>query len=258
MTERGGATKGEQVHRLRATIPVARLAPYEAACVGTGVDAIDLYRWASSVALAMFDDLATLEVAMRSAMARELEAAHGIQWYQRTDLLDDETLKLIADAWRVGRLGQLTRPLDVIHGKLVATLMFGFWVKILGRGTYQGKGISRQRRIYDTTLWKPALRNAFPDVGNLDRARVETAARRVQALRNRIAHHEHIVWGVPLPGEKNPDGSIARLPVSNAHETLMTLAGYVDAGLEDWLRQYSQVNAQLALCPVTDKGRFLL
>lgn len=246
------------MQRLRVTIPVARLAPYEAACAGTGVDAIDLYRWASDVALAMFDDLATLEVAMRSAMARELEAAHGLQWYRRTDLLDDETLKLIADAWRVGRLGQLTRPPDVIHGKLVATLMFGFWVKILGRGTYQGKGTSRQRRIYDTTLWKPALRNAFRNVGDLDRARVETAARRVQALRNRIAHHEHIVWGVPLPGEKNSDGSIVRLTVSAAHDTLVALAGYVDSGLEGWLGQYSQVNAKIALCPVADKSRFLL
>ena len=28
--------------------------------------------------------------------------------------------------------------------------------------------------------------------------------------------------------------------------------------LESWLRQYSQVKAQLALCPVTDKSRFLL
>lgn len=246
------------MHRLRATIPTARLAPYDTACFGTDVDSIDLYRWASSVALAVFDDLATLEVSMRSAMARELEAAHGIQWYRRTELLDDDTLKLINDAWRVGRLGQLTRPLDVIHGKLVATLMFGFWVKILGRGTYQGQGANRLRRIYDTTLWKPALRHAFPNVGDLDRALVETAARRVQALRNRIAHHEHIVWGVPLPGETNPDGTIVRLPVSEAHETLLTLAGYVDAGLESWLRQHSQVSARLALCPISDTSRLLL
>lgn len=246
------------MHRLRATIPAARLAPYERACAGTKVDAVDLYRWASSVALAVFDDLGVVEVAMRSAMARELETAYGSQWFRRTDLLDDDTSKLIDDAWRVGRLGQLTGTPDVIHGKLVATLMFGFWVKILGRGTYQGKGTSRQRRIYDTTLWKPALRNAFPNVGNLDRARVETAARRVQALRNRIAHHEHIVWGVPLPGENNPDGSILRMPVTAAHETLLTLAGYVDSGLEDWLRQYSQVNDRLSLRPVSDPSRFLL
>lgn len=50
---------------------------------------------------------------MRSGMAWELAEAHGIEWYPRTDLLDEETLKLIDAAWRVGRLGQLTGSLDV-------------------------------------------------------------------------------------------------------------------------------------------------
>lgn len=244
--------------RLRATIPVPRMAPYEAACAGTNVDPIDLYRWAGSVALAVFDDLGALEIAMRSAMARELATQYGTKWYGRTDLLDDDTLKLIEQAWRVGRLGQLSATPDVIHGKLVATLMFGFWVKILGRGGHQGKGVARQRRIYDTALWKPALRTAFPNVGNLERARVETAARRVQSLRNRVAHHEHIVWGVPLPGEKLPDKSIVRLSVTEAHESLLSLAGFVDSDLESWLRQYSQVPAVLARCPLPTTNNLLL
>jgi len=246
------------MHRLRATIPAARIARYDAACAGTSVDAMELYRWANSVALAVFDDLSTLEVAMRSAMARELASAYGVTWYRRQDLLDDGTLTLIDEAWRVGRLGSLTSAPDVVHGKLVATLMFGFWVKILGRGGFQGRGPARQRRIYDTLLWKPALRNAFPQVAPLDRSLVEASARRVQTLRNRIAHHEHIVWGVPLPGEKEADGSIVRLPVATAHETVMDLAGYVDPGLESWMRQYSQVNLRLAACPLGDRSGLLL
>lgn len=245
--------------RLRATIPAPRLAPYETACAGTSVDPIILYRWAGSVALAAFDDLGHVEVAMRSAMGRELAAAHGLQWFQRTDLLDNDTLKLIEGAWKMGRLSQLTAPPEVIHGKLVATLMFGFWIKVLGRGTYfQEEGGPRQRRIYDTLLWKSALRMAFPNVGNVDRARVEAAARKVQALRNRIAHHEHIVWGVPLPGEQSPDGAFVRLSVSEAHETLLTLAGFVDTGLEEWLRENSKVSTLLAANPVSDATRFLL
>lgn len=246
------------MHRLRAVIPAARMVPYDRVCVGTDVDPIELYRWAGAVALAVFDDLATLEVAMRSAMARELAKAHGIEWYRRIDLLDDETLKLIDAAWRVGRLGQLTGSLDVVHGKLVATLMFGFWVKVLGRGGYQGQRPHRERRIYDSLLWKPALRNAFPNVGDVDRARVETAGRRVQALRNRVAHHEHIVWGVPLPGEKNSEGSIVRISVGNVHETLLALAGYVDTELEGWLRENSRLQDELAPCPLPDTSQLLL
>ncbi|WP_146236373.1 hypothetical protein [Curtobacterium sp. MCBD17_023] len=245
------------MRRLKATVPAPRLAPYEMACHGTDADPIELYRWAASVGLAMFDDLGTLEVAMRSAMARELATAHGLRWYSRTDILDDDTLRLVKDAWRVARLGRLAQPDEVVHGKLVSTLMFGFWVKILGRGTWQGEGPDRQRRIYDTTLWKPALRHAFPNVGAVDRALVETAARRVQALRNRIAHHEHIIWGVPLPGEKNADGSVVRLPLGEAHAVLLALAGYVDQGLESWLREHSRVDELMASCPVPRRSLLL-
>lgn len=148
--------------RLRASIPEPRLAPYILACAGTSVDPIALYLWAKQVSLAVFDDIATLKVAMRSAMARELSSTYGINWYQNAGILDDETLRLINTAWRTGRLGQIASSPDVVHGKLVSSLMFGFWVKVLGRGGYQGQGAERQRRIYDTVLWKSALRQAFP------------------------------------------------------------------------------------------------
>jgi hypothetical protein len=120
----------------------------------------------------------------------------------------------------------------------------------LGHGSYQGSGAARHRRIYDTGLWKPALCHGFPDVGDLDRALVEAAARRVQSLRNRIAHHEHIVWGVPGAGEGQPDGTAVRLSVNDAHGTLISLAGSFDEGFADWLRQYSEVPVRLAACPV--------
>lgn len=242
--------KVDSLHRLLATIPAPRMAPYERACVGTSVAPIDLYRWSNAVALAMFDDLSTLEVAMRSKMAQELVVTYGSEWYRNNELLDDGTLKLIRQAWTVGRIHRLTGSLDVIHGKLVATLMFGFWVKLLGRGAQNSAGAQSERRIYDTLLWKAALRNAFPNVGPLERARVETAARQVQALRNRIAHHEHIIWGVPMPGEHRSNDSVVRLPVHEIHEALLSLAGYIDLDLELWLRQHSQVNDQLMKCPL--------
>lgn len=170
------------MHRLAATVPAARLEPYRVACLGTDVSTIHLYRWAAEVALAVFDDLAVLEVAMRSAMARELAAAHGIRWYRRTDLLDDETLKLVDGAWRVGGLGRSTQSDEVVHGKLVAS----------------------------------------------------------------------------LTGERSSDGTTVRLPLSTAHETLIGLAGYVDRGLESWLRQHSRVDALLGGCPLRDLSHLRL
>lgn len=245
------------VDRLRATIPPARLAPYERACQGFDVDPMVLYRWASDVALAVFDDVGTLEVAMRSAMAQRLADIYGLRWWQDESLLDDETLKLIQRAVKQGRLTALAVPDDVLHGKLVATLMFGFWVKTLGRGGYQGFGAHRSRRYYDDRLWKPALRFAFPNVGRLERQRVEQAARRVQHLRNRVAHHEHIVWGVPVVGEQTKSGAPVRLPLSQAYRNLLELAGYLDVDLRGWLVDNSRLPATLDRCPLPD-GRNLL
>jgi hypothetical protein len=245
------------MNRLRASIPAARIARYDAACQHSDVDGVELYRWANSVALAVFDDLGNLEVAMRSAMARELAVRYGIDWYKRTDLLDEDTLEHIAEAWANGHLATLDAAPDVVHGKLVATLMFGFWVRILGRGGYQGEGSSRARRIYDTQLWKPALRKAFPEVGDLERARVETAARHVRFLRNRIAHHEHIVWGVPIVGERSSDGAPLRLSLREAHGTVLELAGYVSKDLRGWLDENSRVRSLIDDCPIWE-GLLLL
>jgi len=239
------------MHRLRANVPEPRMARYDHACrFDPEVDGIKLYRWASSVALAVFDDLGHVEVAMRSAMARELAGRYGLQWYENKELLDQDTIDLIETARDRTRLDGLRDDPQLRHGKLVASLMFGFWVKLLGRGGYIEVDGSPQRRIYDTHVWKKAVRRAFPFVGDLDRQRVETVARHVQALRNRIAHHEHIIWGVPIAGAQAPDGSALRLPLKDAHAAVIELAGFLDEDLASWLSQHSEVSARLDDCPI--------
>ena len=175
-------------------IPEARIHPYKLLADSHKIDVTLLYRWNSRVTLALFDDLSVLEVSMRSAMARELNAVFGSNWFDNPTLFDDDTVKLISRAWEQSRLSGLNAPPDVVHGKLVASFMFGFWVKILGKGSHRtNKDPSTQsplttRRVYDDLLWKPALHKAFPGVGRLERSKVERAAHDLQFLMSLRQH----------------------------------------------------------------------
>lgn len=241
------------VDRLRAVLPAPRLIRYEEACIDTDVDPVELYEWSARVASATFEDIGYVEVVLRSAIAEQMCAKYGIDWYTRTDILDDPTLRLIERALISGRIDQLQTSPEVKHGKLVATLMFGFWVKILGKGSrYHG-----QRRIYDTVIWKEAVRGAFPAAGDFDRAIVERAVRDLKELRNRVAHHEHIIWGVPIPGQQL-NGIPRRDTLAEAHANLIQVAQYLDPDFSSWLVTYSEVPKLIAACPVADTSRFLI
>ncbi len=178
---------------------------------------------------------------MRSAMAQELAATYGINWFARADIFDDPTMAIIRDATRRNRLDVLQRrgaSAQIVESQMVAALSLGFWVKLLGRGA----SAAGQRRIYDTLLWKPALSRAFP--AGPSRRAVERHGYTVLTARNRIAHHEPIIWGVPLPGQAR------RLTVAAAHDTLLTLAGFISPSTEQWIRSHSTVRSALDACPV--------
>jgi len=234
------------------TVPAARLARYRRLVSDDRLALDEFYRWAQRLALTMFADVAVLEVAMRSAMARELHAIYGPLWYRNQDLFDDDSMENIGAAIDMTGLDTLAAAgadENVLEGKLVAGLMFGFWVRILGRGGSAGDAPQRQRRIYDELLWKPALTNAFPAAP--DRRKTAHAAHRVQEVRNRVAHHEHVIWGIPLPDERK------RLSVTEAHDSLLKLAGYLGQPVRECIEATSEVHAQLDLCPV-DRSQLLL
>lgn len=239
--------------QLRPMVPAPRLHPYQQACVGTNTDPVELYLWSGKVARAAFEDVSHVEVALRSAIAQRLSERYGIDWYRRRDILDYPTLKLIDQAMSSGRLRELNVTPEVKHGKLVATLMFGFWVKILGKGT----NLDGARRIYDTVIWKEAVRHAFPNVGDLERLEVERAVRELKELRNRIAHHEHIIWGVPIPGQR-VNGKPRRDSLAAAHGNLIRTASYLDRDFAEWIRASSEVPLRVSQCPISDTSRFLL
>ena len=64
---------------------------------------------------------------------------------------------------------------------MVSELSFGFWVAILAPR-------------YETRLWRPALRKAFPNrPRGIERRDIHKSINALRRLRNRVAHHEPIL-----------------------------------------------------------------
>lgn len=232
------------VTALDRSITPTRMQTYLAAVAGDPDRARDLYLWDRELAVAFLSDLAILEVALRNAMVSQLEAKWGTRWYANLDMpLDDRSMNTLAKAW-----GQVRGPKT--PGKLVAQCMFGFWRGLLDKGDHAGKHPRRIRCDYEV-LWRGVLDRAFPggraqakaDGERWNREYALAVVSRLNELRNRVAHHEPLVNGFPLPGQG------IRRTAQEAHEDTMRLAAMLDRDLHSFLQAQSKVPQMLAARP---------
>lgn len=147
----------ELLDDLEASFSPERLDTYLAVAQGDRERALKLYTRNTELSAAFYGPLQGLEVALRNALHRELTRLYGAAWYDNLVAgLDRGALERIADAKRKIAPGGGT----VTPSKMVARLSFGFWVSLLGSG---GRLDAAGRRAnYEMTLWRPALRRAFP------------------------------------------------------------------------------------------------
>lgn len=222
-----------------------RLTTYQSASFTSQCDVLDLYVWDRDLAAAAMADIAILEVAMRNAMSKVLEQVAGrADWYAVDIGLDNRSLRAVAKAW-----GEVPTGIR-IPGRVVAQLMFGFWRNLLEAGGPLGEGPRKVGADYEA-LWRAHLRTAFPGGNAVARARGMQSTRtstlgvvkEVHALRNRAAHHEPLVNGFPMPGEKR------RLTSAEGHKACLRLAALLDRDLESWLKADSRMAQVLAARP---------
>lgn len=209
------------------------------------------YLWDRDLAVAFFADIALLEVALRNAMHERLTGRWGERWYERGDVpLDDRSAAQLAEAY-----GRVVGP--KLPGRVVAQCTFGFWAGLLDRGAHAGRDPRRVRCDYDLVLWRGVLDRGFPGGRAVARADGERWGRvyahqvvtRVNALRNRVAHHEPLVDGYPLPGQRGPDGRERRRSAVEGFADLMRLAGMIDRDLRALLLSTSAVPGTLGRRP---------
>lgn len=181
-----------------------RFQKYVDACAGDRARALALYEWNVSLGQAIMRDIAHFEVALRNAY----DAAFTARWAGNDHWLLDPESPAVTPIWRIKKdRSGLKRGSDVNYlsrravdaairacggvratpGKVMAELSFGFWRNLTSAS-------------HEKTVWVPYLHHAYPK--GTDRAGVDKIIGNVNAVRNRIAHHEPIFDRLRTPDQE--------------------------------------------------------
>ena len=121
--------------------------------------------------------------------------------------------------------------------RVVADLTFGFWVALLRVG--RRLDLAGHRADYERTLWRPALRRAFPHRAKLTRMAAHQALDPLRKLRNQIAHHKPI---------------FARR-LDEDHTRILEVTGWISLEARAWIERRSRVPLLLDASAVEDMAR---
>lgn len=188
-----------------------RMSTYLSACGSDVERAVELYRWNLDISMALFESIHYLEVAARNRIDGALTAlaGPGYDWLDAPPNvpLNAGTQQRIGLARSyAGRNGRTPT-----HGHVIAEITFGFWPYLFASN-------------YNSTLWAPALKAAFPAA---TRADLQNRLKNVADLRNRIGHHEPLI----------------ALDTASEYEHVLELAELVEPRLGWWIDSTSRVAA---------------
>jgi len=233
-----------------------RLEPYLDATFNDELKALQLYAWGRKLSAAMFHDISVLEVALRNALDRVLVGAYGEDWFRLSAVLfDSRTYEQLTRAWEglPAKFFATQKGDGKIRGRLIASCMFGTWKAMLDAGGSTGIDGPCARVDHDDVWTRERLVAAFPGAvqgaraerAHFDRAWVHTQIREVHVLRNRVAHHESLVKGYPIPGTGSTDEPPERRTAQQGADACMRLAQMIDRDLAAFLKDTSEVDQLL-------------
>ena len=196
----------------------SRYARFRDAAGGDHSKAVELYQWHLELSSELFSMIHWSELLLRNAVDACLGVGQPQAPLTATWVLDFDVLRPWAVRQVVGAVERLPAEQRITRDRVVAGLSFGFWVAMFGRR-------------YDD-LWRTHLHAAFPH-GRPTRESVAMVLRRLQHLRNRIAHHDCLL-----------DHDVA-----GAVREMQALARWIDQDAGDWLRAAAPVERLLARRP---------
>jgi hypothetical protein len=157
-----------------------RFGAYLESCEGDRAKALALYGLNARVSASLYVPIQVLEVTLRNRFHHHLSETYGECWYERGGVITHVFQRQkISDA--LAGLAMEKRPIE--PGRVVASLTLGFWTACVSGP-------------YEDTLWRRGgLAKAFMKSGEKpQRKKVMRLVTPIRKLRNRIAHHEPILY----------------------------------------------------------------
>ncbi|NJL08797.1 MAG: Abi family protein [Methylacidiphilales bacterium] len=168
---------------LEEALSTDRFASYLGWANGDRNRAIALYTLNVALSESLQAPLHMLEIALRNRIHHVMAAAHGEKWF---DVAAYQANPVQADMLAKARRNIADARKPETPGRLVAALTFGYWTAMVGR-EYED-------------LWQKVLKDIArrEDGKGLMRKQFSKPLSPIRTLRNRIAHHEPILyWDLP-------------------------------------------------------------
>jgi hypothetical protein len=217
---------------LKQWLSEPRLLRYLNAADGDDELCMQLYVWNSQIAAALLRDLADLEVLVRNKFNHAIDSRRsGTHWLLdpnsplRTPMMHRRRGGVQVDAnarirERIERAIADAGGVNATPGHVVAELTFGFWLSLV-------------RRNREHEMWTRYVVHSFVKPWPA-RSDVEQRMSDLNDLRNRVAHHEHLLT----------------TDIAQHHGWLIELAGWLSPKVADHIAATSTVTEMLANKPL--------
>ncbi len=201
---------------IKRIISEDRFAPYLDYNNNVVHEAIKHYKSNVLVSESFYPLLSILEIGLRNSINYQLTRMFGdVEWYDNVNFIN------IASGFQIERIEEAKANLSrdqkmITPGRVVAALSFGFWTSLFD---------SR----FNKTLWKN-LRLSFPFCPKQIRQRktISSNLNNIRRFRNRLFHHEAILWNIDVVEGYKED----------IEETIL----WLESGLEEWIGELSRAN----------------
>lgn len=192
----------------------ARLGRHRAAYGGDTRKAAVAYPHNMRLAESMLPLLNVLEIALRNGIHQRLTILYGRpDWWETWGSRPEFAWQCREVAAAPAKLARRKEAQTV--DKIVAELTFGFWSSLFNVQ-------------FQTELWK-TLRLVFPRCPKPQRQRhtISSALNQIRDLRNRVFHHEPLLWLTPT--------------LIELHALGQQTVGWLDPELVDWLKPHDRL-----------------